>query len=102
MIKDMVRVNGILTQKILSEIFDIIRGVVKGDIVSPLLFILTLDSLIQFHDKTDNDIKCGKCLTIRVLDYVDDVTMTKERVEVMTERLTELVDVSEKEVDMKV
>ena len=55
--KGMVRVNGILGQKILSDIFDITRGVVQGDIVSPLLFILKLDSLIQNYDKSGSGIE---------------------------------------------
>ena len=32
----------------------------QGDIVSPVLFTLTLDLLIQTYDKTGNGVKCGK------------------------------------------
>ena len=49
--KGIVRVNGILGEKIFSDAFNIGRGVVQGDIVSPLLFILALDQIIQSYDK---------------------------------------------------
>ena len=65
--KGMVRVNGVLGQKIFSEIFNIGRGVVQGDIVSPILFILALDNLIQLYDKSGSGVKCGPKLTYRVL-----------------------------------
>ena len=49
--RGMVRVNGVLGKKIFSEAFEINRGVVQGDIVSPVLFILALDQLVQCYDK---------------------------------------------------
>ena len=91
-----------MDKKIFSEVFKISRGVVQGDIMSPILFILALDSLIQYHDKTGNGVKCGNNLTIRVLGYADDAAMAEKRTEVMTTRLTALADASVKEADMQV
>ena len=100
--KGMVRVNGILGEKIFSTLFNIGRGVVQGDIVSPILFILALDNLIQLYDKTGSGIKCGPAMTIRVLGYADDAALTEERIENMTTRLTTLADKSLEEADMKI
>ena len=100
--KGMVKVNGILGQKIFSELFNIGRGVVQGDIVSPILFILTLDNLIQLYDKSGTGVKYGSELTYRVLGYADDAALTEKRIEKMTERLTTLADRSVAEADMKI
>ena len=100
--KGMVKVNGILGEKLFSELFDIGRGVVQGDIVSPILFILALDNLIQLYDKSGKGIKCGPELTCRVLGYADDAALMEERIEEMTVRLTTLADKSLGEADMKI
>ena len=100
--KGMVRVNGILGKKIFSEKFDIGRGVVQGDIVSPLLFILALDQIIQKYDRAGKGVKCGKELTVRVLGYADDAAMAEEEAADMTTRLTAVADGSEKDADMTV
>lgn len=34
----------------MSKVFDIKRGVIQGDIISPILFILALDQLVQQVD----------------------------------------------------
>ena len=92
--KGMVRVNGTKGQKILSEFFNIGRGVVQGDIVSPVLFILALDQLIQIYDTAGTGVKCGNELTVRILGYADDAAMMEKKIEDMTTRLTTLTDVS--------
>ena len=45
-----VKVTGIDGKEILSEAFAISRGVVQGDIVSPLYFILALELILRRHD----------------------------------------------------
>ena len=46
----MVRANITDGKKIFSESFDVRRGVVQGDIISPVLCILALDQLVQQQD----------------------------------------------------
>ena len=41
-----------------SGTFNVCRGVIQGEIISPVLFILTLDQLIQTTDKSGNGVKC--------------------------------------------
>ena len=100
--RGIVRVNGILGEKIFSDAFNIARGVVQGDIVSPLLFILALDQIIQSYDKAGVGVKCGDELTYRVLGYADDAALTEGRIEEMTERLTALAEKSQSEADMTI
>ena len=85
---------------IFSGSFDIGRGVIQGDIVSPVLFIMALDQLVQEFDTTGEGVKCGRILKIRVLGYADDAALAERHVESMTTRLTELADASRDRADM--
>ena len=80
-----------------SIFFNIERGVVQDNIVSPVLFILTLDTLIQYYDKSVAGIKCNGKLTIRVLGYAE---LIEETIEYMTSRLTVLANTSMQETDI--
>ena len=52
-----------------SNAFAIRRGVVQGDITSPLYFILALESILRRHDKeVDKGVSFGDVL-IHTLDY---------------------------------
>ena len=44
------RVNGTDDNYVYSGSFNVGRGVIKGDIISPVLFILALDALVQQYD----------------------------------------------------
>ena len=44
------RVNGTDDNYVFSGSFNIGRGVIQGDIISPVLFILALDALVQKYD----------------------------------------------------
>ena len=47
----MVRVKGVDGETIYPQAFKIGRGVIQGDIISPVLFILALDQIMQKYDK---------------------------------------------------
>ena len=83
-----------------SEPFRVRRGVIQGDIISPVLFILALDQIIQEHDKTGKGVKAGSILKLRVLGYADDAALCEETVEEMSERLTAIANASIKKADM--
>ena len=82
--------------------FKVSRGVVQGDIISPVLFILALDQLVQSVDKSGTGVKCGRILHLRVLGYADDAALIEPTVEAMTKRLTDLANASMSEADMKI
>ena len=100
--KGIVRVNGILGAKIFSDVFNIGRGVVQGDVVSPLLFILVLDQIVKCHDAAGAGVKVNDDLPFRVFGYTNDAALVEERIEEMTVRLTELAVKSQSEVDVTV
>ena len=96
------RVRGIDGEHIFSGTFKIGRGVIQGDIISPILFILALDQLVQEFDGDGEGIKCGRLLRLKVLGYADDAAMIDECTDAMTKRLTTLANASEAKADMKI
>ena len=85
-----VRVNDMGGKKVFSGFFNVARGVIQGDIISPVLFILALDQLIQQRDRHGTGYNCDNILTLRVLGYADDAALIEPRVEDMTIRVTTL------------
>lgn len=85
----------------LSRTFNVARGVIQGDIISPIFFILALDQLIQTYDKDGQGVAVGHINSIRVLGYADDVAMTETEVADMTTRITEFADTAMEHADMK-
>ena len=86
-----------------SKWFDIQCGVIQGEFISPVLFILALDQLVQHIDKGGEGIKVGIIRELRVLGYADDAAfLTETTVESMTKRLTLFANESRKRADMKV
>ena len=96
------RVKGTDGQVVYSQAFNVGRGVIQGDIMSPVLFILALDQIIQQYDTKKRGMRCGKVLRIKVLGYADDLAFVDNTVDNMTARLTTVANASEKQADMKV
>ena len=101
------RGRGIDGKYTFSGSFDVRRGVIQGDIISPVLFILALDQLVQTVNKAGGEgagkgVKCGRILKLSVLGYADDAALIEPCVEVMTDRLTAIADASVKLADMYV
>ena len=85
-----------------SGSFKVCRGVIQGDIVSPVLFILALDQLVQTVDRSGTGVKCGRILKIRILGYADDAALAEPKIKDMTTRLTNLANASVSEADMHI
>lgn len=96
------RIQGLDGKTLLSKAFEICRGVIQGDIISPIFFILALDQLMQAYDTKGTGIKVGTIRKMRVLGYADDCTMLTTNTDIMTARLTTFADASLHEADMKV
>ena len=63
-------------KKVKTDVFAIARGVLQGDIMSPLLFILALEHILRLHDNAN-----GKGVTlgstcVHTLGYADDLALT--------------------------
>ena len=86
----------------MSKFFDVHRGVTQGDVMSPVLFTLALDQLVQDLDTDGQGVKVGKTLELRVLGYADDATMIEMDVKAMTKRLTKFTNGSRSRADMLV
>ena len=87
-------------KSIYSEPFRVRRGVIQGDIISPVLFILALDQIFQANDESGDGVKAGSILRLRTLGYADDVALCEETVENMSKRLTDIADASIEQADM--
>ena len=85
-----------------SHTFNIERGVIQGDIMSPIFFIIALDQLLQEHDKGGQGIKVGNINEIRMLGYADDIAMIDSSAAALTERLTTFANASLRCADMQV
>ena len=58
--------------------FDIKCGVLQGDILSPLFFILTLELIFRRHDSNpDSDVTLGQTI-VHTLAFADDATQVNE------------------------
>ena len=82
--------------------FDIKRGVIQGDIISPIFFVIALDHLVQRFDKSGDGVPVGHINSLRVLGYADDAAMCEGTVANMTTRLTEFADAALEHADMQV
>ena len=88
--------------KILSEAFSIDRGVVQGDIISPLYFILALELILYTHDTQQNKgVQFGgRC--IHTLGYADDAALLDTDIDVATARVTAIAQGSRQDADMQI
>ena len=106
----MARVKGIDGETIYTQEYKIRIGVIQGDIISPILFILAIDQIMQKFDKggpgkggaRGHGFKCGHILRIKVLGYADDAALVDNTVAGMTKRLVRIGDTSQEEADMKI
>ena len=74
--------------KVRSATFQINRGVVQGDIVSPLYFILALQLILERCDiSADKGVSFGGH-NVHTLGYADDAALLDETPEITTKRVT--------------
>ena len=71
------RVRGTDGKIIYSGKFEVSRGVIQGDIISPVLFILALDQLMQVNDKDSEMVTCGRILKLKAVSYTHLTLPTK-------------------------
>ena len=100
----MARVRGLDARHVYSKSFKVRRGVVQGDIISPIFFILAMEQVFRSHDsnKSHAGASIGNYLQVGVLGYADDVAIASQSKEEQTERLTCICRGSREDADMGV
>ena len=100
----MTKVEGPDGKQVFSMAFPVRRGVIQGDITSPIYFILALEKILRKHDKNINK---GTRMThthtwVHTLGYADDAVLVDEQVETATKRVNDIAKGSRKDADMNI
>ena len=93
-------VSGVDGQTVFSKSFNIRRGVVQGDITSPIYFILALELILELHDRHPNKgINLGDT-RIHTLGYADDAALLDYDIGTASSRVTTISQGSRQDADM--
>ena len=102
-------VQGADGKKIKTDVFPINRGVLQGDIMSPLFFILALEYILRMHDNTRGKgapLSSTPPTRVHTLGYADDLALTDTGNAAgnarATARASEIAAGSRTDADMKV
>ena len=94
------RVKGLDGKHVYSASFAVRRGVIQGDIISPIFFILALEQLFRLYDKNPEGVRVGNYLQIGVLGYADDAAMLSRSTDLLSTRVSKISIKSRDEADM--
>ena len=100
--KGTARVRGLNGENIYSASFKVRRGVIQGDIISPIFFILTLEQIFRTHDKSPAGVQVGNYLQVGVLGYADDAALVSHEIDMLTKRLSSISAGSRNDADMDI
>ena len=95
-----VRIQEVGGKKSYSRNINIRRGVIQGDIPSPVCFLVALDKLLKDHGQLDKGILISTNLSISELDYADDCALPSPNSTTASERLTNLDTNAQREAGM--
>ena len=85
---------------VMSKPFDINRGVIQGDITSPIYFILALELILKRHDRNpDKGILFGG-QRVHTLGYADDAGLSDDSSTTASDRVTSISAGSRRDTDM--
>ena len=89
-------------ETVFSDPFPIRRGVVQGDITSPIYFILALELILELHDKhPQKGINLGST-RVHTLGYADDAALLDYDIAISTARVTAIAQGSWLDADMQI
>ena len=89
-------------KEILSAPFPINRGVLQGDILSPLYFIIALELILRRYDEIAGKGVDFGGVRLSTLGYADDAALLDEDKQVATDRVTSISLGSKKDADMTI
>ena len=84
----MTRVQGVDGKTVYSESFPIRRGVIQGDITSPIYFVLALELILRLHDQNSSKGVDFGGQRVHTLGYVDDEALVDHLPETSSDRVT--------------
>ena len=88
-----------------SETFDIARGVLQGDIFSPVAFITGLMQIFKIHDAGDGGVTVGNPpnqVSVRALEYADDAGLADTNVNTASARVSAIATGSRNDASMEI
>ena len=80
-------------ENVLSGPFNIERGVLQGDIFSPVCFIAGLDKIFRLHDVPNSGMVVGEAesaILVSTFEYADDAALVEENAALASTRVTAL------------
>ena len=83
-----------------SESFEVRRGVIQGDIIFLIFFILAMEQIFRLHDNDGDGITIDNHLHIGVMGYADDPVLASESIDKMSDRTTKVTRGSKADADM--
>ena len=96
------KVKGTDGEDVLSDKFPIRRGVIQGDLTSPIYFIIALEAILRRHDKVDGKGIDFGGVRLHTLGYADDAALIDECPHRSSERVTRIALGSKKDADMQI
>ena len=88
-----VRIRQPSGENVLSEPFNIERGVLQGDIFSPMCFIAGLDKIFRLHDVPNSGMVVGEAesaILVSKFEYADGAALVDENAALASTRVTAL------------
>ena len=89
-------------ETVMSKPFAINRGVIQGDITSPIYFILALELIMKRHDKNHNKGIVFGGHRVHTLGYADDAALLDNCCDTATDRVTSISTGSRDDADMTI
>ena len=96
------KVESIDGKIVMSPTFPIRRGVVQGDITSPLYFILALELILKEHDTNPHKGVDFGGTKVHTLGYADDAALLGYDASTATARVSQISEGSRKDADMHI
>ena len=96
------RVDDVDGKTVTSAPFQVNRGVIQGDITSPLYFILALELILRRHDAVAEKGTEFGGRNLHTLGYADDAALIDTDLHVATTRVTSIATGSKRDADMEI
>ena len=96
------KVKGTDGQSVLSAKFPVRRGVIQGDLTSPIYFIIALEAILRRYDNINGKgIDFGGA-RLHTLGYADDAALIDANPAIASARVTSIAQGSKRDADMKI